>query len=112
MLYSHESSAAIGEVSPAAWVEVDVPTIDFDAGVTHCAVLAAFTQGQWGGCRVASQQTSWGDTAYSIENPVRPREWFLVPLFVVNEVVERIKDGTITQYVYDPTAACLVKAAS
>ena len=45
-------------------------------------------------------------------NPVRPREWFLVPLFVVNEVVERIKGGTITQYVYDPTAARLVKAAS
>ncbi len=44
-------------------------------------------------------------------NPVKPREWFLVPLFVVNEVVERIKDGTITQYVYDPTAARLVKAA-
>jgi hypothetical protein len=43
-------------------------------------------------------------------NPVRPREWFLVPLFVVNEAVERIKDGTITQYVYDPTAARLVKA--
>jgi hypothetical protein len=45
-------------------------------------------------------------------NPVKPREWFLVPLFVVNEVVERIKDGTITQYVYDPTTARLVKAAS
>jgi hypothetical protein len=45
-------------------------------------------------------------------NPVRPREWFLVPLFVVKEVVERIKDGTITQYVYDPTTARLVKAAS
>jgi len=45
-------------------------------------------------------------------NPVKPREWFLVPLFVVNEVVERIKDGTITQYVYDPMAARLVKAAS
>jgi hypothetical protein len=43
---------------------------------------------------------------------VRPREWFLVPLFVVSEVVELIKDGTITQYVYDPTAARLVKAAS
>jgi T5orf172 domain len=42
-------------------------------------------------------------------NPVRPREWFLVPLFVVNEAVERIKDGTITQYVYSPTAARLVK---
>ena len=44
--------------------------------------------------------------------PVRPREWFLVPVFIVNEVVERIKDGTITQYVYDPNAARLVKAAS
>ena len=42
-------------------------------------------------------------------NPVRPREWFLVPLFVVNEVVERIKDGSITQYIYDPTGARLVK---
>jgi T5orf172 domain len=45
-------------------------------------------------------------------NPVRPREWFLVPLFVVNEVIERIRDGTITQYVYDPTTARLVEAAS
>jgi len=43
-------------------------------------------------------------------NPVKPREWFLVPLFIVNEAVERIKDGTITQYVYDPGAARLVKA--
>ena len=40
-------------------------------------------------------------------NPVKPREWFLVPLFVVDEVVKRIKDGTITQYVYDPTVARL-----
>lgn len=42
-------------------------------------------------------------------NPVKPREWFLVPLFVVNEAVERIKDGTITGFVYDPKAARLVK---
>ncbi|HEY1959075.1 MAG TPA: GIY-YIG nuclease family protein [Polyangiaceae bacterium] len=42
--------------------------------------------------------------------PVRPREWFLVPLFVVDEVVERIKDGSITGYVYDPKAAKLIKA--
>jgi hypothetical protein len=41
--------------------------------------------------------------------PVVPREWFLVPLFVVNELVERIKDGTITDYVYDPKAARLVR---
>uniref|UniRef100_E6QHA5 Bacteriophage T5 Orf172 DNA-binding domain-containing protein n=1 Tax=mine drainage metagenome TaxID=410659 RepID=E6QHA5_9ZZZZ len=40
--------------------------------------------------------------------PVQPREWFLVPEFVVGEAVERIKDGTITEYVYDPKAARLV----
>ena len=32
-----------------------------------------------------------------------------VPLFVVNEVVERIKDGTITNVVYDPKTASLVE---
>jgi len=42
-------------------------------------------------------------------NPVQPEEWFLVPLFVVDEAVERIRDGTITQFVYDPKAARLVK---
>lgn len=41
--------------------------------------------------------------------PVVPREWFLVPLFVVDEAVERIKDGTITQYLYDPKSARLIK---
>ena len=40
-------------------------------------------------------------------NPVRPREWFLVPLAVVDEAVNRIKDATITQYRYDPTVARL-----
>jgi len=44
--------------------------------------------------------------------PVVPREWFLVPLFVVDEVVERIKDETIIGYVYDPKAARLAKIAS
>ncbi|MCP1757880.1 GIY-YIG nuclease family protein [Bradyrhizobium elkanii] len=44
-------------------------------------------------------------------NPVIPREWFLVPLFVVNEAVDRIKDGTITDYTYDPKAAALVRVA-
>lgn len=42
--------------------------------------------------------------------PVRPEEWFLVPRFVIDEAVERIKDGSITEYVYDPAAAKLVKA--
>jgi len=42
-------------------------------------------------------------------HPVQPSEWFLVPLFVIDEAVERVKDGTITKYVYDPQAAKLVR---
>lgn len=40
-------------------------------------------------------------------NPVQPQEWFLVPLFVIDEAVSRIKDGTITSYHYDPSSASL-----
>ena len=43
-------------------------------------------------------------------HPVQPEEWFLVPLFVIDEAVTRIKDGSITDYVYDPKTAKLVKA--
>jgi hypothetical protein len=42
-------------------------------------------------------------------NPVVPREWFLVPLPAIDEAVERIKDGTISNYVYDPKEARLRK---
>ncbi|MEJ5126511.1 GIY-YIG nuclease family protein [Comamonas sp. MYb21] len=42
-------------------------------------------------------------------HPVQPEEWFLVPLFVIDEAVERIKDGSITNYIYDRHAAKLVK---
>jgi hypothetical protein len=44
-------------------------------------------------------------------HPVKPREWFLVPLHVINEAVERIRDGSVTNVVYDPTTARLVAAA-
>lgn len=40
--------------------------------------------------------------------PVKPREWFLAPLQVIDEAVERIKDGSITQFSYDPGNAQLV----
>lgn len=43
--------------------------------------------------------------------PVIPREWFLVPLFVVDEAIEKIRDGTITGYTYDPKTASLTRAA-
>jgi hypothetical protein len=42
-------------------------------------------------------------------NPVKPREWFLVPLQAINEAVERILDGSITQYAYDTHKACMVR---
>ena len=41
-------------------------------------------------------------------HPVRPREWFLVPLHVIDEAVRRILDGSISDVVYDPKTARLV----
>lgn len=41
-------------------------------------------------------------------NPVKPREWFLVPLHVIDEAVQRIRDGSITDVLYDPKTAQLV----
>jgi hypothetical protein len=39
---------------------------------------------------------------------VEPREWFLVPLSVIDEAIQRIKDGTIDQVEYDPEQATIV----
>lgn len=41
--------------------------------------------------------------------PVKPREWFLVPLHVIDELVDRIKDGSIEHYQYDVKKARLQK---
>lgn len=41
-------------------------------------------------------------------NPVRPREWFLVPLHVIDEAVQRIREGSISLSIYDPKTARLV----
>ncbi|MBI1492042.1 GIY-YIG nuclease family protein [Halocynthiibacter styelae] len=40
-------------------------------------------------------------------HPVTPREWFLVPLFAIDEAVERIRDGSIKGMAYDPKSASL-----
>lgn len=40
-------------------------------------------------------------------HPVKPREWFLVPLAVIDEAVQRIVDGSITRISYDPRQARL-----
>ncbi len=44
-------------------------------------------------------------------NPVIPREWFLVPRFVIDEAVDRIRNGTITDYTYDPKTAALLRTS-
>lgn len=40
-------------------------------------------------------------------HPVTPREWFLVPLFAIDEAVERIRDGSIKGMSYDPETASI-----
>ncbi len=41
--------------------------------------------------------------------PVNPREWFLVPLEAVEAAIEKIKEGTIEQFRYDPETASLTR---
>lgn len=45
-------------------------------------------------------------------HPVKPREWFLVPIAVIDQAVQHIIDGSITNYIYDPASASLVRADS
>jgi hypothetical protein len=42
-------------------------------------------------------------------NSVKPREWFLVPLHVIDQVVQRIQDGSITRTTHDLNTAQLIK---
>lgn len=45
-------------------------------------------------------------------HPIKPREWFLVPLPAIDEAVTRIRDGSIKGMVYDPESARLIQADS
>lgn len=42
-------------------------------------------------------------------NPVQPKEWFLVPLEVIEEAIEKIREGTLDQYRYDVQTARIVR---
>ncbi len=42
-------------------------------------------------------------------NPVVPREWFLVPLDVIDDAVGKIRKATIDHWIYDPESASLVR---
>jgi hypothetical protein len=41
---------------------------------------------------------------------VQPREWFLVPLEVIEEAIEKIKAGTIDQFRYDANTVSLMRS--
>ncbi|MGK7890662.1 MAG: GIY-YIG nuclease family protein [Leptolyngbyaceae cyanobacterium] len=41
-------------------------------------------------------------------NPVKPREWFWVPYGVIEQVVEKVRQGTLDQFQYDPETAGIV----
>jgi hypothetical protein len=41
--------------------------------------------------------------------PVEPREWFLVPLAVIDDAIKKIMDGTIGGYRYDPETTSLTR---
>lgn len=39
---------------------------------------------------------------------VKPREWFLVPLAVIDQAVRAIEDGSVTRLRHDPASAALL----
>lgn len=41
---------------------------------------------------------------------VEPREWFLVPLPVIEEFIEKLKAGTLSRFRYDPKTATIVQS--
>ncbi len=43
-------------------------------------------------------------------HPVRPKEWYLVPLPIIDKVVDKVRDGSITKFEYDPQTASLRKS--
>jgi hypothetical protein len=45
----------------------------------------------------------------SLWQPVIPHEWFLVPLFVIDEAIKKIGNRTIAGDIFDPKIARLVQ---
>ena len=42
-------------------------------------------------------------------NMYHPKEWYVVPLPVINTIINKILDGSITKYTYNPEIKCLEK---
>jgi hypothetical protein len=50
-------------------------------------------------------------SANRFDMPVKPREWFLVPLPAIEEAIAKIQDGTIEQFQYEPETASLIRVS-
>jgi len=44
--------------------------------------------------------------------PVKPKEWFFVPLQVIDQAVKYVRDGSIVDFTYDTKTASLLKTGS
>lgn len=44
--------------------------------------------------------------------PISPREWFLVPVFVIDEFVDLLRKGKVDKYCYDANKATIVELES
>jgi hypothetical protein len=44
--------------------------------------------------------------------PVKPKEWFFVPLEVIETAIQKIQEGAIEQFQYDPKTASLILSDS
>lgn len=44
-------------------------------------------------------------------NPVRPREWFFVPLPAIQQAIEKIQERSLHRYEYRPEQAALMRRA-
>lgn len=49
------------------------------------------------------------DTKDRFGQPVKSNEWFLVPIFIIDQMVKKILDDTVDRYYYDPTSVELKK---
>lgn len=49
------------------------------------------------------------DVRDRFNHAITVREWFLLPLFVIDEMVEKIKNGTVSEYFYDRQTATIKK---
>ncbi len=39
--------------------------------------------------------------------PVTVREWFLTPLFIIDQLVAKVIDGSVKHHYYDPVSATI-----